>query len=143
MLFRPGVDVRRDYPSLSIARKDDEQLASYPHDGDAPRGPGHCADPLAEPFSKRAAGLISQLQPRELNEGFLCAWIRGPTDASIAIKAAAPIQHRCKAEIAGQLLSVGKRTIQHLPSWHGGEFSPMPRMREKARGPSWRDVRGD
>ena len=88
-------------------------------DSDTPSAPCNGTDAVAEPRGERAAGLIAQPKPGELDQGCARTRVAGSADALVAAPAAAPIRHWHDADVAGELAAIGEGAIKHLARLSG------------------------
>jgi len=111
-----------DLTRLGEAPEDDQQLARHRDDRDPAGSPLQLADALAEPGGEFASRLITQPEPRQLDKRLSRSPIARTADASVSIHVAALMGHGRQADIARELLSISKGTVENLTREDGSEI---------------------
>src|SRR4051794_4149963 len=125
----PDFDARRQHSGFHVAPQRDQQLPRQGDDGDPERAPLQGANALAEPSSERAARLVAQPQPGELDKGGTCPRIACAANAPVSVHASALVGHGGHADITGKLTAVCEGTVEHPRTSTAEKVAPMPRTR--------------
>lgn len=108
----------RDFSVFGIAPERNQKLACHRDDRDTSGPPFQIANPLVEPGSEFAFGLITQPKPSRLDQCLSRSSIACSSDAPVSIDIATLVRHGRKANITCQLFPVPKMAIEDLACQH-------------------------